>query len=325
MPTYQPIVHEYRGGLLDLVRMGYICVVDEHSKVLGAVGDPQEIIYYRSASKPIQALPVIARGIDHEFGLTEREAALFSGSHHGEWFHMDALESILKKSNLTEDMMVMKPTLPHASGGATARKGYHNCSGKHAALMLLQRALGGNVRDYWREDSAAQAEVRRVIAEVSEYPEGDIRVGIDGCGVPVFAVSLQAIAAAYKNLAHPEAIADPSLAGAAARYIPMINRHPEMIKGTDTLCTRLNMDANIIAKGGANGVYALGLKREKIGIAIKLVDGSTGARPMILAEILRQIGYDDRQTLDMLDEMSQMIIRNDNGDEVGHMRCAFKL
>ena len=39
--------------------MGYLCIVDEHSRVLYSVGDPNAVVYYRSSSKPIQALPVI--------------------------------------------------------------------------------------------------------------------------------------------------------------------------------------------------------------------------------------------------------------------------
>lgn len=62
MPSFEPLVNEYRGDLLDLVHMGYVCVVDENSKVIASVGDADEMVFYRSASKPLQALPVIARG-----------------------------------------------------------------------------------------------------------------------------------------------------------------------------------------------------------------------------------------------------------------------
>ena len=58
MASCEPLVYEYRADLLDLIHMGYICVVDEQGKVLYSVGDPNERVYYRSASKPIQALPV---------------------------------------------------------------------------------------------------------------------------------------------------------------------------------------------------------------------------------------------------------------------------
>ena len=94
MPSFEPLVNEYRGDILDLVHMGYICIVDENSRVIWHAGDPDETVFYRSASKPIQALPVIARGLDKKFGLTEEESTIFAGSHAGEAFHIAALESI---------------------------------------------------------------------------------------------------------------------------------------------------------------------------------------------------------------------------------------
>ena len=76
MASFEPLVYEYRGKILDLVHMGYICVVDENGKVLWHVGDPEEMVFYRSASKPLQALPVIARGLDKKYGITPEESVL---------------------------------------------------------------------------------------------------------------------------------------------------------------------------------------------------------------------------------------------------------
>ena len=145
--SFAPLVREYRGDTLDLTHFGYLVIVDEHSKVLYSVGDPDDIVFYRSASKPIQALPVIARGLDKKYGITEEESVIFAGSHAGEPYHIAALESILAKTGLTEDMLVMKPAVPayapaneaRIRAGIPPRKLFHNCAGKHCALMLLQR------------------------------------------------------------------------------------------------------------------------------------------------------------------------------------------
>ena len=88
------LTEEYRGGLLDLTHYGYISVVDENGKVVYAAGNPEAVVYYRSASKPVQALPVIAHRLDEKYGFTDEETVLFSGSHLGESFHIDALKSI---------------------------------------------------------------------------------------------------------------------------------------------------------------------------------------------------------------------------------------
>ena len=54
------LTEEFRGGLLDLTHYGYISIVDEKGKVIYSAGDPEAMVFYRSASKPVQALPVIA-------------------------------------------------------------------------------------------------------------------------------------------------------------------------------------------------------------------------------------------------------------------------
>lgn len=331
--AFAPLARECRGKTLDLTHFGYLVIVDENSKVLYSVGDPDDIVFYRSASKPVQALPVIARGLDRKFGLTEEETTIFAGSHAGEEFHIAALESILNKTGLREDMLVMKPAVPSYTPanearirkGLAPRKLYHNCAGKHEALMLLQRELGGEVRDYWKEDSPAQREIKRVVAGMSEFPEERVGVGLDGCGVPVFAVGMKNIAIAFKNLACPDKIADPELAAAAARYAPRIHRYPNMMRGINMLCSDINFDGAIVAKGGANGVYGIGLKDRRMGISIKLLDGCDGMWPVIIHDVLKFLGHDNEDTYAMLEKKCPHVMINDNGTPCGRRECVFKL
>ena len=94
------LTEEFRGGLLDLTHYGYISIVDEKGKVIYSAGDPEAMVFYRSASKPVQALPVIAHHLDEKYGFTDEETVLFAGSHLGESFHVNALKSIMKKADL---------------------------------------------------------------------------------------------------------------------------------------------------------------------------------------------------------------------------------
>ena len=325
MPSFKPLVNEYRGNILDLVHMGYICVVDEDSKVLWHVGDADEMVFYRSASKPVQALPVIARGLDKKYGLTDEETAIFAGSHQGDAFHVAALESIFKKAGFTEDMLCMDPAMPQVpfEPGTQPRKFFHNCSGKHAGALLLQRELGGAVRDYYKEDSPAQQEIKRAVAVVSEFPVEKVGLGLDGCGVPVFAVGMKNIAIAFKNLVRPEKIREEALAKAAADFVPRMHAYPYMVKGTGQLCTLMNSVPGIVSKGGANGAYAFALKDMGVGVSIKLADGTNGMWPMIIAAVLRELGYKNSDTYAMLESLCHTTIVNDNGDAAGTRKAAF--
>ena len=185
------LTEEFRGGLLDLTHYGYISIVDEKGKVIYSAGDPEAMVFYRSASKPVQALPVIAHHLDEKYGFTDEETVLFAGSHLGESFHVNALKSIMKKADLNPEDLIMKPTVPGSTEaneerirqGLPKSKLYHNCSGKHAALMLTQREMGGDVKDYWKVGSVGQNEVLRTMSVLSEYPEEKVVIGIDGCSV----------------------------------------------------------------------------------------------------------------------------------------------
>ena len=201
---YAPLISEYRfdpsedpkSATFDLMHYGYVCIVDENSNVLYSAGDCDDLVFYRSASKPIQALPIYKYGLDKIYGIEDKESVVMSASHAGEPFHVEAVESILKKGGFTEDILCMKPTHPGHEGaneariraGIPLRKIYHNCSGKHAALLLIQKYLGGVPEDYWKVDTPVFKEVADTIGAMAETDR--MKIGVDGCGVPVFAVGM---------------------------------------------------------------------------------------------------------------------------------------
>lgn len=335
MQTVAPVLaEEYRGEILDLVHHGYICVVDKDNRVVASVGDPEQVVFYRSASKPLQALPVIARGLDEQYGLTEEETVIFAGSHLGEDFHIAALRSIFSKTGMNPENLIMKPTVPGSREaneerirqGLPPHKLYHNCSGKHTGAMLLQKALDPeHIRDYWKMESCAQQEILRTVAALSQYPKEQVGLGVDGCGVPVFAVPMKNIAIAFKNLACPDCIEDEQLQMAAKTFVPRIHRYPHMMRGTGYLCSLINHDPNLVAKGGADGVYGIGMKREGLGISLKLADGTENLWPLLIGEIFHQLGYENSRTHAMLESLHGGTLYNDNDSPVGRCRPVFTL
>lgn len=327
------LVHEYRGGVLENVHPGRICVVDDTGRVIYTAGDAGVMTYFRSASKPLQVLPVIVHGLDKKYGLSEKELTILAASHSGEPMHMEALTSLLEKTGFTEDDLIMLPTYPDNTkarhdalrDSLPPRKLFHNCSGKHIGAMMLEEFLTGSHLDYWKPGSAAQKEITEAISYMTSTPVDDIATGVDGCGVPVFAVPQKNIALAFMRLACPDKIAAPEMRAAAEKIVYHMNRNPLMIEGTGSLCSQFNQDKNVIAKGGAQGVYAFGLKKERLGIAIKNEDGDEASWPITIAEILRQLNYDNPETIAMLDKLAPITVINDNQTEVGVKRPVFRL
>jgi len=327
------LTHEYRGAILENIHCGRICVVDESCRIAASVGDAEAPTYCRSASKPFQTLPVIIYGLDKKYGLTERELTIMAGSHAGEDMHLEAILGILEKTGIPEDDLIMRPAFPAhkqtyermIKNGAPPRKSLHNCAGKHLAAMMLARMLTGDHRDYWRPECAAQREIMEWISHISSHPVDEIGVGVDGCGVPVFALPLRCMAIAFMRLACPDRIEIPELSAAAAKLGSLINKHPLMMRGTGFFCSMINEDANIVGKGGAEGVYGFGLRKERLGVSLKNEDGTEDTWPIVIAEILRQLEYGDAAVLARLDGFKPAVKLNDNDTEVGYIKTVFKL
>lgn len=327
------LVEEWRGGMAECEYWGHICGVSATDGLLYGTGDPTYRTYLRSAAKPLQALPAFRLGIGEQFGLSGEEQAIMTASHRSEPFHVAVLESMREKIGVQESDLVCHASYPLnaqardglAAAGLPPRRLYHNCSGKHLGLLALCLRQGYPLEGYERPEHPAQQEVLRTLAMMADYPSEQIGIAIDGCGFPVFALPLPNLASAYLKLACPELIADPATRRAAEQMTSLMNRHYEMVSGTGMICSTLLMDDNIVAKGGAKGVYAFGLRRERMAFALKVLDGSEDKWPLIVASILEQIGYERTDTIDRLYGLCPKQFRNGNGTIVGENRAVFEL
>lgn len=329
----QVLVEEYRNDILENVHMGVICGINAEGDVLYSVGDENHLTFLRSAAKPFQAIPVIQYGVDDKFELTSREAALFAASQRGEDYHIEALESIIQKTGIVEEQFYCCPTYPlnekpkadyHRKNGEQ-RKLYHNCSGKHSGFIALAKVLGHDIDGYWELEHPVQQLSLVAMADMANYPKEDIGIGIDGCGFPVYAMPLKHIAQAFLKLACPDLIQQTEMREAVVKITGYMNAHPEMIASHDFICSVLLADPNIVAKGGAKGVYGFALKKERMSFALKVMDGSELVWPIIVASILEQIGYENRETIERLYELAPKEIINDNLKVVGERKIVFDL
>lgn len=327
------LVEEYRGDLVECVHRGHICGVSYDGKVKYYVGDVDFVTYMRSSAKPIQVIPVIKNGLDKKFKLEDKEIAVMTGSHRAESFHVKALESIMGKIGVDEEELICLPTYPLSTNAREEllrekmpkRRIYHNCSGKHLGILTLCRFLGCDSKGYWEKENPAQREILKHISILADYPIEKIKVGTDGCGVPVFALPMRYIANAFLRLARPELIDDKDIRDAVKKITRIMNENNEMVSNKNLICSTLLKDKNIVAKGGAKGVYCFGLKEEGLGFSIKIMDGSEDEWPFIVASILEQIDYKNKETIKNLYEIFPLELKNDNNRIVGVSKVKFKL
>lgn len=325
------LVREYRAQTLECVHSGMICISDTTSIVAG-IGDETWQCFYRSAAKPIQALPFFMMQLQKKYGLTQEESAILSGSHYGDPEHVRVLESIMEKTGIVEDELVMLPIYPVRESeklrliakGMPARKIYHNCSGKHMGLILISKELGAKEIEYWRPENVAQIEIRKIIANLADISEQEIVMGVDGCGVPVYAVPFDRIARTYAKLVCPEHITNENIAIAVKENLEGIHAYPHMISGKNNVCSIICKAPNLFAKGGAMGVYAMGVRSLGLGIVFKVLDGSQDEFAIIAAAVLEQLGVEPDIVAE-LKGLNPATIKNDNKVVVGEKQIAFTL
>src|SRR5207244_1259335 len=173
---------------------------------------------------------------------------------------------------------------------------YHGCSGKHAGMLATCVHREYQLASYTAPEHPVQREILGVMAAFHHLPEGAIAVGVDGCGVPTFAMPLASIARAFATLAAPP----PGPYGeAAGRVLDAMVAHPFMVAGTGRLCTDLMglASGRVAAKIGAEGLLCLALRERGWGVAIKVEDGNPRGLACIAAALLAQLGILDEAAI----------------------------
>ena len=245
----------------------------------------------------------------------------------------------MEKTGLKEEDMIMNPTIstsatPLADKLALGSKLnpvegksrlQHCCSGKHLSLMMLQRELTGKVTGYQLPDSPVQKQIISFLSMLSQTPTYRISLGIDGCGVPVFALPMRNIALAYAKLADPFNLPD-DIREAITYNFDCINKNPEKINDYFTPSYYVNKNPDLLMKDGSRGVICMAIRSRKLGIVIKLEDGwSDEYQGIIVARVLEQLQYDDKELIEQLKETYNTKIYNDCKDEVGHAEADFDI
>jgi L-asparaginase II len=299
------LVEILRGALVESRHRGAFAVADAKGGIVHAAGTIEAPVFPRSAIKPLQALPLIESGAADSLALDDDEMALACASHGGETIHTKRVAAWLARAGLDEHDLECGAHMPLSATAAEAliRQGmapsalHNNCSGKHAGFLCTARHLGETIRGYIDADHPVQ---RRVIQAVSEMTGLDLARaprGIDGCGIPVVALSLGGMARGMANLADRNALHEQRQA-AATRILSSMAAAPALVDQSQGLVADV-MNAGrgaIIVKPGAEGVYTAALPGLGLGVALKIEDGTMRAAQLAMVTLLDRLGaLDDGQ------------------------------
>jgi L-asparaginase II len=319
-----------RGGIVESTHRVAACVATSQGEVIFAAGDVEAPVYLRSSAKPFIAAAAIAAGVRERFGLDDREIAVMSASHFGEPFHIEAVRSLLHKVGLGTDALQCGAHLPYdeASAQAMLRVGgapsalHNNCSGKHAGILALCRVLDVDVSTYLEPSNPAQQAILNFCARMSDDDPQRWPLGVDGCGIPVYATGMRRAAMAFARLA-TLACVSASDALALARVRDAMMAYPDYVAGTgrfDSVMLRAGAQS-LVCKSGAEGVFGMGLPARGVGFAAKIADGGGRARPPVAMAALRFLGSPIADATE-LQPFKRPIVYNRAGRVVGEVRLA---
>jgi L-asparaginase II len=341
------LVEVTRGDRVESRHRGSIAVVASGGELIASYGDVDELVFIRSAAKPFQLAPFVASGrFDaYDFPAPTEALAIFAASHSGEDRHVRTVQALLRVGGLTREILAcgLHPPFDVETAHRLIRDGEpltplrHNCSGKHAAMVLHAKAAGWPIETYWQPDHPIQQLALDTLAAVSGVARSSIATATDGCGVVSFGLPLRGLALAFARLADPSGVSDPALRSALERIRDAMMAHPELVAGErrrlDTALMRA-VPGRLVSKAGAEGVAAIGLAagargrgQSAAGLAIKIEDGdaSNRARNVVSCSALRRLGVLADADLERLAEYASPPILDPRGERAGEVRPAFSL
>ncbi|MFG5719139.1 asparaginase [Streptomyces murinus] len=287
-PGHAPVAHLVRGGVVEGIHYGSVVVLGADGTVGHQVGDIEAAFYPRSAVKPLQAVAMVRAGLPLDGELLSLAAA----SHSGEERHLAGTRRILELGGLAEDDLRNVPDLPFdpavrdtwVRAGRTPSRLAQNCSGKHAAMLWTARLNDWSLPDYLDPAHPLQQTVRETVEDLTGQRVAHTTV--DGCGAPLFAISLHGLARALSR------ITSAAPGTAEAKVADAMRGHAEMASGASRdVAALMRAVPGLLAKDGFEGVQVAALPDGRA-VAVKIADGADRARIPVAARALERAGVD---------------------------------
>lgn len=311
-----------RSGVEESIHLGHVVVCDPEGRVLAELGDPDRLVFSRSSMKPLQAA-VSLRRISEP--LPEDLVAVMCASHNGEPVHVRTVRRLLRIGERSERDLGCPPDLPMERearrSASRPRRIYHNCSGKHAGMLVACQRSGLELDGYLRPAHPLQREIVRAVRSATSIDRP--KIGVDGCGAPVHGLPLRGMATLFARLSRPERLG--RLGEDAARAVACMRATPYLVAGRGRSDTRLMGEVpGLVCKVGAEGLHCAAVLGAGIGIAVKVADGSDRAAVPALVRTLDLLKVIDDEQRVRLASLGRPAVLG-GGGPVGELVAGFRL
>ena len=278
-----------RNDVVESLHTGHFVALDSDGSILFQKGDPAQLIYPRSSYKSILASAMVRNGVK----LEPRLLALTCASHSGLKMHQDGALEILALAGLDADSLLNVKGKPLDEAAALANpeptRLAMNCSGKHSGMLLGCVTNNWSIRNYLDVDHPVQIAFKNELEILSG--EKISHTAVDGCGAPLFLISLLGLARAIRSLTIST---DP----VHQEVVEACRNFPEMVAGPDRLTTKLmKKHHGVFMKSGAESIMVASVPDGKT-FAYKVNDG--GLRPRVALSVsgLKLLGVNAAENLE---------------------------
>ena len=269
--------------MVESAHYGHLLITDKDQNEVYKLGDITTPIFPRSSIKPIQARAMVKLGLEIE----PRLLALVIASHSGSIEHLAGVRAILKKYGLTESDLQCALDLPLGEierklwGEKPPSRITMNCSGKHAGMLATCAINKWDISNYLDMNHPLQIAIKNEIE--SAAGEKSANDTFDGCGAPLFAISISGLSRAISSVIVSDDFASQAI-------VTAMTTHPEMVAGAGRLSAKwMRAAPGLIMKEGAEGVMIAGQRGHGV-VTFKVIDGSMRAHPEIIRAALAKIG-----------------------------------
>lgn len=309
-----------RSGFVESRHVGAAVVLSPDGEVVARLGNADALILPRSSMKPLQAVACLTAGAV----LEGEQLALSTASHSGTDRHAAVVRDVLAEVGLNEDALACPPAWPgdvatrddmireHGAPAAVRM----NCSGKHAAMLRACVATGWPTEGYLDPSHPLQVHIREVVERL--IGEKVAHTAIDGCGAPVYAMSLTALARGIHRVGTASERSPFALHRVAGALVRAVREHPWTIEGPGRPDTIAIEALGVFAKGGAEGVMVM-VAPNGTTVALKMLDGSLRAATIAAATLLARHGALSAEQVAQLDEALSLVVLG-GGRPVGAIR-----
>ena len=274
-----------RGDLVESLHLGHLIVLNADGSTYLSKGSPELPIYPRSAIKSLQAAAMLKAGLQVE----ENELAIICASHSGSQNHIDLVTKMLTSRDISISQLknaVDKPLGEKEKfswGEKVPSQLAQNCSGKHAGMLITCQQNGWDMKSYLDLNHPLQVAIKNEIEDLSG--EKVSAVSVDGCGAPLFSISIVGLARAISKLVKSED-------GPHQQIVLACTKYSELVAGDGRLTTRMMQAVpGLFMKEGAEGVQVCALRDGRV-IALKIIDGSWRPVAPIIMEIFKRWGVE---------------------------------